>query len=178
MFVQFIVCLHRPTIEKNGECTQEHSLWEAVSNDDELWVGWCFFITSQNVVNSFSRSFSAAREQAIKDKEKRAQLQYEKTVEERWKRLDEQRQKEELRRVAVEEKRRQQLEEEKVRDLSTSPRLMSHWNYRYCFSFHLRRTQDNCAPLPLTFRMLFSHTALICQMSGQSFQTSLVIHLQ
>ncbi|XP_056091884.1 MAP7 domain-containing protein 2a isoform X4 [Rhinichthys klamathensis goyatoka] len=57
----------------------------------------------------------AAREQAIKDKEKRAQLQYEKTVEERWKRLDEQRQKEELRRAAVEEKRRQQLEEEKER---------------------------------------------------------------
>ncbi|KAK7172927.1 hypothetical protein R3I93_002906 [Phoxinus phoxinus] len=56
-----------------------------------------------------------AREQAIKDKEKRAQLQYEKTVEERWKRLDEQRQKEELRRAAVEEKRRQQLEEEKER---------------------------------------------------------------
>ncbi|XP_058632843.1 MAP7 domain-containing protein 2a isoform X3 [Onychostoma macrolepis] len=57
----------------------------------------------------------AAREQAIKEKERRAQLQYEKTVEERWKRLDEQRQKEELRRAAVEEKRRQQLEEEKER---------------------------------------------------------------
>ncbi|XP_065106554.1 MAP7 domain-containing protein 2a isoform X2 [Paramisgurnus dabryanus] len=57
----------------------------------------------------------AAREQAIKEKERRAQLQYEKTVEERWKRLEEQRQKEELRRVAVEEKRRQQLEEEKER---------------------------------------------------------------
>ncbi|RXN32073.1 MAP7 domain-containing 2-like isoform X3 [Labeo rohita] len=55
----------------------------------------------------------AAREQAIKEKERRAQLQYEKTVEERWKRLEEQRQKEELRRAAVEEKRRQQLEEEK-----------------------------------------------------------------
>lgn len=69
----------------------------------------------QNEVNNFS--FSAAREQAIKEKERRAQLQYEKTVEERWKRLEEQRQKEELRRAAVEEKRRQQLEEEKVRDL-------------------------------------------------------------
>ncbi|XP_056602694.1 MAP7 domain-containing protein 2a isoform X2 [Triplophysa dalaica] len=57
----------------------------------------------------------AVREQAIKEKERRAQLQYEKTVEERWKRLDEQRQKEELRRAAVEEKRRQQLEEEKER---------------------------------------------------------------
>uniref|UniRef100_A0A8C2IB32 MAP7 domain containing 2a n=1 Tax=Cyprinus carpio TaxID=7962 RepID=A0A8C2IB32_CYPCA len=57
----------------------------------------------------------AAREQAIKEKERRAQLQYEKTVEERWKRLEEQRQKEELRRAAVEEKRRHQLEEEKER---------------------------------------------------------------
>ncbi|XP_051533019.1 MAP7 domain-containing protein 2a isoform X2 [Myxocyprinus asiaticus] len=57
----------------------------------------------------------AAREQAIKEKERRSQLQYEKTVEERWKRLEEQRQKEELRRAAVEEKRRQQLEEEKER---------------------------------------------------------------
>ncbi|TRY81552.1 hypothetical protein DNTS_012079 [Danionella cerebrum] len=57
----------------------------------------------------------AARELAIKEKERRAQLQYEKTVEERWKKLEEQRQKEELRRAAVEEKRRQQLEEEKER---------------------------------------------------------------
>uniref|UniRef100_A0A8C1ZVY5 MAP7 domain containing 2a n=1 Tax=Cyprinus carpio TaxID=7962 RepID=A0A8C1ZVY5_CYPCA len=56
-----------------------------------------------------------AREQAMKEKERRAQMQYEKTVEERWKRLEEQRQKEELRRAAVEEKRRQQLEEEKER---------------------------------------------------------------
>ncbi len=62
-------------------------------------------------------SLLVTRDQAIKEKERRAQLQYEKTVEERWKRLDEQRQKEELRRAAVEEKRRQQLEEEKVRDL-------------------------------------------------------------
>uniref|UniRef100_A0A3Q2PLN7 MAP7 domain containing 2a n=1 Tax=Fundulus heteroclitus TaxID=8078 RepID=A0A3Q2PLN7_FUNHE len=57
----------------------------------------------------------AAREQLIREKERRAQLQYERTVEERWRRLEEQRQKEELRRAAVEEKRRQQLEEERVR---------------------------------------------------------------
>ncbi|XP_032432921.1 MAP7 domain-containing protein 2a isoform X4 [Xiphophorus hellerii] len=57
----------------------------------------------------------AAREQLIREKERRAQLQYERTVEERWKRLEEQRQKEELRRAAVEEKRRQQLEEERER---------------------------------------------------------------
>lgn len=59
-------------------------------------------------------SLSAAREQLIREKERRARLQYERTVEERWRRLEEQRQKEELRRAAVEEKRRQQLEEERV----------------------------------------------------------------
>ncbi|XP_054482333.1 ensconsin-like [Anoplopoma fimbria] len=56
-----------------------------------------------------------AREQLIREKERRAQIQYERTVEERWRRLDEQRQKEELRRAAVEEKRRQQLEEDRER---------------------------------------------------------------
>lgn len=56
----------------------------------------------------------AAREQLIREKERRARLQYERTVEERWRRLEEQKQKEELRRAAVEEKRRQQLEEERV----------------------------------------------------------------
>lgn len=59
-------------------------------------------------------SLSVAREQLIMEKERRARLQYERTVEERWRRLDEQRQKEELRRAAVEEKRRQQLEEDRV----------------------------------------------------------------
>ncbi|XP_078028553.1 MAP7 domain-containing protein 2a isoform X5 [Epinephelus lanceolatus] len=57
----------------------------------------------------------AAREQLIREKERRARLQYERTVEERWRRLEEQRQKEELRRAAVEEKRRQQLEEDRER---------------------------------------------------------------
>ncbi|XP_076025156.1 MAP7 domain-containing protein 2a [Genypterus blacodes] len=56
-----------------------------------------------------------ARDQLIREKERRARLQYERTVEERWRRLEEQRQKEELRRAAVEEKRRQQLEEERER---------------------------------------------------------------
>ena len=50
----------------------------------------------------------------MREKDRRARLQYERTVEERWRRLDEQRQREELRRAAVEEKRRQQLEEERV----------------------------------------------------------------
>lgn len=58
--------------------------------------------------------FSAAREQLIREKERRSQLQYERTVEERWKRLEEQKHKEELRRAAVEEKRRLQLEDERV----------------------------------------------------------------
>ncbi|MGH0178350.1 UNVERIFIED_CONTAM: hypothetical protein FKN15_012366 [Acipenser sinensis] len=57
---------------------------------------------------------AVAREQQIQQKEKRAQLQYERQMEERWRRLEEQRQKEELRRAAVEEKRRQRLEEEKI----------------------------------------------------------------
>ncbi|XP_051902714.1 MAP7 domain-containing protein 2a isoform X2 [Hippocampus zosterae] len=57
----------------------------------------------------------AAREQLIREKERRSQLQYERTVEERWKRLEEQKHKEELRRAAVEEKRRLQLEEERER---------------------------------------------------------------
>lgn len=67
-----------------------------------------------NLQQTFVLSLSAAREQLIKEKERRARLQYERTVEERWRRLEEQRQKEELRRAAVEEKRRQQLEEERV----------------------------------------------------------------
>ncbi|XP_016897022.1 MAP7 domain-containing protein 2a isoform X6 [Cynoglossus semilaevis] len=57
----------------------------------------------------------AAREQLMREKDRRARLQYERTVEERWRRLEEQRQKEEQRRAAVEEKRRQQLEEERER---------------------------------------------------------------
>ncbi|XP_057677304.1 MAP7 domain-containing protein 2a isoform X2 [Corythoichthys intestinalis] len=57
----------------------------------------------------------AAREQLIREKERRSQLQYERTVEERWKRLEEQRHKEDQRRAAVEEKRRMQLEEERER---------------------------------------------------------------
>ncbi|XP_060688847.1 MAP7 domain-containing protein 2-like isoform X1 [Hemiscyllium ocellatum] len=57
----------------------------------------------------------AVREQQILQKEKRAQLLYERQIEERWKKLEEQRQREEQRRAAVEEKRRQKLEEEKQR---------------------------------------------------------------
>ncbi|XP_061034522.1 MAP7 domain-containing protein 2 isoform X2 [Eubalaena glacialis] len=57
----------------------------------------------------------AAREQQILEKQKRAKLQYEKQIEERWRKLGEQRQREERKRAAVEEKRRQQLREEEER---------------------------------------------------------------
>ncbi|NXR07231.1 MA7D2 protein, partial [Semnornis frantzii] len=57
----------------------------------------------------------AAREQQILEKERRAKLQYEKQMEERWRRLEEQRQREEQKRAAVEEKRRQKLKEEEER---------------------------------------------------------------
>ncbi|XP_077449102.1 MAP7 domain-containing protein 2a isoform X2 [Stigmatopora argus] len=57
----------------------------------------------------------AAREQVIREKERRSQLQYERMVEERWKRLEEQRHREDQHRAAVEEKRRLQLEEERER---------------------------------------------------------------
>uniref|UniRef100_A0A8U7NVR4 MAP7 domain containing 2 n=1 Tax=Corvus moneduloides TaxID=1196302 RepID=A0A8U7NVR4_CORMO len=59
--------------------------------------------------------YLAAREQQILEKERRAKLQYEKQMEERWRRLEEQRQREEQKRAAVEEKRRQKLKEEEVR---------------------------------------------------------------
>ncbi|XP_042724234.1 MAP7 domain-containing protein 2 isoform X1 [Lagopus leucura] len=59
--------------------------------------------------------YLAAREQQILEKERRAKLQYEKQVEERWRRLEEQRQREEQKRAAVEEKRRQKLKEEEER---------------------------------------------------------------
>uniref|UniRef100_A0A8D0LC50 MAP7 domain containing 2 n=1 Tax=Sphenodon punctatus TaxID=8508 RepID=A0A8D0LC50_SPHPU len=59
--------------------------------------------------------YLAAREQQILEKERRAKLQYEKQIEERWKKLEEQRQREEQKRAAVEEKRRQKLREEEER---------------------------------------------------------------
>ncbi|XP_074157061.1 MAP7 domain-containing protein 2 isoform X3 [Sminthopsis crassicaudata] len=57
----------------------------------------------------------AAREQQILEKERRAKLQYEKQIEERWKKLEEQRQREDQKRAAVEEKRKQKLREEEQR---------------------------------------------------------------
>lgn len=70
-------------------------------------------------------SAQAAREQQILEKERRAKLQYEKQMEERWRRLEEQRQREEQKRAAVEEKRRQKLKEEEVR---SSGRCMAALN--------------------------------------------------
>ncbi|XP_060090038.1 MAP7 domain-containing protein 2 isoform X2 [Heteronotia binoei] len=59
--------------------------------------------------------YLAAREQQIFEKERRAKLQYEKQIEERWRKMEEQRQREEQKRAAVEEKRRQKLREEEER---------------------------------------------------------------
>ncbi|OBS71192.1 hypothetical protein A6R68_00253, partial [Neotoma lepida] len=56
-----------------------------------------------------------AREQQILEKQKRAKLQYEKQIEERWRKLEEQRQREDQKRAAVEEKRKQKLREEEER---------------------------------------------------------------
>ncbi|KAM9331730.1 MAP7 domain-containing protein 2a [Pholidichthys leucotaenia] len=105
----------------------------------------------------------AAREQLIREKERRARLQYERTVEERWRRLEEQRQKEELRRAAVEEKRRQQLEEERERLEALMKRSLER-------SLHLeqrtKRWSRGCptgagdcenAPLPYSAASAFSH---------------------
>ncbi|XP_075394902.1 MAP7 domain-containing protein 2 isoform X2 [Tenrec ecaudatus] len=57
----------------------------------------------------------AAREQQILEKQKRAKLQYEKQIEERWRKLEEQRLREDQKRAAVEEKRKQKLREEEER---------------------------------------------------------------
>ncbi|KAM9729706.1 MAP7 domain-containing protein 2a isoform 1-T1 [Menidia menidia] len=104
----------------------------------------------------------AAREQQIREKERRAQLQYERTVEERWRRLDEQRQKEELRRAAVEEKRRQQLEEERERlealmkrSLERSLQLEQRTK-RWGRGFSPAGDCEN-APLPFSAASAFSH---------------------
>lgn len=80
-------------------------------------------------------SLSAAREQLIREKERRARLQYERTVEERWRRLEEQRHKEELRRAAVEEKRRQQLEEERVSRINEKPDQVSRGSMQFILNW-------------------------------------------
>ncbi|XP_075710151.1 MAP7 domain-containing protein 2 isoform X5 [Rhinoderma darwinii] len=57
----------------------------------------------------------AAREQQILEKEKRAKLQYEKQIEERWKKMEDQRVREDQKRAAVEEKRKNKIKEEEER---------------------------------------------------------------
>ncbi|XP_075191537.1 MAP7 domain-containing protein 2 isoform X5 [Anomaloglossus baeobatrachus] len=57
----------------------------------------------------------AVREQQILEKERRAKLQYEKQIEERWKKLEEQRVREDQKRAAVEEKRKLKIREEEER---------------------------------------------------------------
>lgn len=59
--------------------------------------------------------YLVARDQQILEKEKRAKLQYEKQIEERWKKLEEQRIREEQKRVAVEGKRKLKIKEEEER---------------------------------------------------------------
>ncbi|XP_044227803.1 MAP7 domain-containing protein 2a isoform X2 [Thunnus albacares] len=105
----------------------------------------------------------AAREQLIREKERRARLQYERTVEERWRRLEEQRQKEELRRAAVEEKRRQQLEEERERlealmkrSLERSLQLEQR-NKRWSRGCPAGGGDSENAPLPFSAASAFSH---------------------
>ncbi|XP_068457191.1 MAP7 domain-containing protein 2a isoform X2 [Clinocottus analis] len=104
-----------------------------------------------------------AREQLIREKERRARLQYERTVEERWRRLDEQRQKEELRRVAVEEKRRQQLEEDRERLEALMKRSLER---SLQLEQRTKRWSRGCpagagdsenAPLPFSAASAFSH---------------------
>ncbi|KAG9485695.1 hypothetical protein GDO78_008668 [Eleutherodactylus coqui] len=57
----------------------------------------------------------AVREQQILEKERRAKVQYEKQMEERWKKLEEQRIREDQKRAAVEEKRKMKIREEEER---------------------------------------------------------------
>ncbi|KAM8898877.1 MAP7 domain-containing protein 2a isoform 2-T2 [Spinachia spinachia] len=104
-----------------------------------------------------------AREQLILEKERRARLQYERTVEERWRRLDEQRQKEELRRAAVEEKRRQQLEEDRERLEALMKRSLER---SLQLEQRTKRWSRGCpagagdsenAPLPFSAASAFSH---------------------
>ncbi|KAM7397943.1 hypothetical protein PAMA_006016 [Pampus argenteus] len=104
-----------------------------------------------------------AREQLIREKERRARLQYERTVEERWRRLEEQRQKEELRRAAVEEKRKQQLEEERERLEALMKRSLER---SLQLEQRTKRWSRGCpagggdsenAPLPFSAASAFSH---------------------
>ncbi|CAK6953800.1 MAP7 domain-containing protein 2a [Scomber scombrus] len=104
-----------------------------------------------------------AREQLIREKERRARLQYERTVEERWRRLEEHRQKEDLRRAAVEEKRRQQFEEERERLEALMKRSLER---SLQLEQRTKRWSRGCpagggdsenAPLPFSAASAFSH---------------------
>ncbi|XP_029304725.1 MAP7 domain-containing protein 2a isoform X2 [Cottoperca gobio] len=104
-----------------------------------------------------------AREQLIREKERRARLQYERTVEERWRRLEEQRQREDLRRAAVEEKRRHQLEEDRERlealmkrSLERSLQLEQRTK-RWSRGCPAGAGDSDNAPLPFSAASAFSH---------------------
>ncbi|XP_060941297.1 MAP7 domain-containing protein 2a [Limanda limanda] len=105
----------------------------------------------------------AAREQLMREKDRRARLHHERTVEERWRRLDEQRQREELRRAAVEEKRRQQLEEERERLEALMKRsferslLLEQRTKRWSRGCPSGAGDSENAPLPFSAASAFSH---------------------
>ncbi|XP_053298174.1 MAP7 domain-containing protein 2a [Pleuronectes platessa] len=105
----------------------------------------------------------AAREQLMREKDRRARLHHERTVEERWRKLDEQRQREELRRAAVEEKRRQQLEEERERLEALIKRsferslLLEQRTKRWSRGCPSGAGDSENAPLPFSAASAFSH---------------------
>ncbi|XP_062263038.1 MAP7 domain-containing protein 2a isoform X2 [Platichthys flesus] len=105
----------------------------------------------------------AAREQLMREKDRRARLHHERTVEERWRKLDEQRQREELRRAAVEEKRRQQLEEERERLEALIKRsferslLLEQRTKRWSRGWPSGAGDSENAPLPFSAASAFSH---------------------
>ncbi|CAH6785759.1 Map7d2 [Phodopus roborovskii] len=87
----------------------------------------------------------AAREQQILEKQKRAKLQYEKQIEERWRKLEEQRQREDQKRAAVEEKRKQKLREEECNN-----KLELFLLPLFALIFFCVGESENTPPLPLT----------------------------
>uniref|UniRef100_A0A8C3Y0Q1 MAP7 domain containing 2 n=1 Tax=Catharus ustulatus TaxID=91951 RepID=A0A8C3Y0Q1_CATUS len=106
-------------------------LWSAINMKAGIPHSFLFSLPLSSAIDGFLKTderqrlakerreerekYLAAREQQILEKERRAKLQYEKQIEERWRRLEEQRQREEQKRAAVEEKRRQKLKEEEER---------------------------------------------------------------
>ncbi|XP_040489545.1 MAP7 domain-containing protein 2 [Ursus maritimus] len=116
------MCVARPRVQDQWPLAL--SRW---GKREELFYHILFFIGMDGFLRSDERQrlakerreerekCLAAREQQILEKQKRAKLQYEKQIEERWRKLEEQRQREDQKRAAVEEKRKQKLREEEER---------------------------------------------------------------